>query len=113
MYTLITPNYAAHWKVIGTLLGIPEGRLNAIEAGFPTNMVWCCNRMLELWLKINSSVTWKDVIAAVDSRAITHDMSSVVVLHNLDNAGMFNNNIYIYIYISVGLLQVTVIGSLP
>ena len=49
--------------------------------------------MLALWLKINSSVSWKDVIAAVDS-AITHDMSSVVVLHNLDNAGMFNN-IYI------------------
>ena len=54
--------------------------------------------MLALWLKINTSVSWKDVIAAVDSPAITHDMSSVVVLHNLDNAGMFNN-IYIYIYI--------------
>ena len=74
--------------------------------------------MLALWLKINTSVSWKDVIAAVDSPAITHDMSSVVVLHNLNNAGMFNNNniyiyIYIYIYISMGLLQVIVIGSLP
>ena len=70
LYTLITPNYAAHWNVIGTLLGIPKGRLDGIESGFPTNVFWCCNRMLKMWLEMNTSATWKDVIAAIDSPAI-------------------------------------------
>ena len=77
LYTLITPNYAAHWKVIGTLLNIPEGRLDAIESGFPTNAVWCCNQMLGLWLKTNASVTWKDMVAVVDSPAVVSSVSSL------------------------------------
>ena len=77
MYTLITPNYAAHWKVIGTLLQIPEAQLDTKESGFPTNLSWCCNKMLGLWLKINASVTWKYVIDVDDSPAIACGISSL------------------------------------
>ena len=27
----ITPHYATHWRVIGTQLGLPKGRLDIIE----------------------------------------------------------------------------------
>ena len=51
LYQHITPQYAADWKVIGTLLGLPSGELKAIEIGYPTNVKWCCNQMLEKWLE--------------------------------------------------------------
>ena len=38
LYQHITPQYAADWKVIGSLLGLPSGELKAIEAGYPTNV---------------------------------------------------------------------------
>ena len=33
LYQHITPQYAADWEVIGTLLGLPSGDLKAIERG--------------------------------------------------------------------------------
>ena len=76
--------------MIGTLLGIPKGRLDGIESSFPTNLFWCCNRMLEMWLEINTSVTWNDVITAIDSPAIPHDVSS----NTEDTAGKGNILVY-------------------
>ena len=70
MYTLITPEYAAYWKVIGTLIGMSKGRLDTIELSYPINLNWCCNKMLETWLEINPTAIWKDVITAIDSPAI-------------------------------------------
>jgi len=71
LYTLITLNYAAHWKEIGVLLDIPEGRLAAINSDYPSNSVKCCNEMLAIWLKRNTSAKWKDIITAVDSPAVS------------------------------------------
>ena len=51
LYQHITPQYAADWEVIGTLLGLPSGELKAIEAGYPTNVKWCCNQMLKSGLR--------------------------------------------------------------
>lgn len=70
LYVLITPEYAANWKVIGTLLGMTKGRLDIIESTYPTNLVWCCNKMLETWLEIEPNALWKDVIEALDSPVI-------------------------------------------
>ena len=75
---LITPNYSAHWKIIGALLGIPKGHLDGIEATFPASPFKCCNRMIEMLLETNTSVTWKDVITAIDSPAITSELSQVM-----------------------------------
>jgi len=33
LYNHITPQYAADWRVIGTLLGFPSGALEIIENG--------------------------------------------------------------------------------
>ena len=70
LYNLITPEYAAHWKVIGILLGIESGIMDAIEGTFPTNIPWCCNKLLETWLSRDTEATWKKIIQVIDSSAV-------------------------------------------
>jgi len=88
LYILITPNYAAHWYEIGVLLDIPEGRLATIKLNFPSDSFKCCNEMLGLWLKCNTSVKWKDVITAVDSPAISPRVMKGSFTRLEDTAGM-------------------------
>ena len=54
LYEHITPHYAADWKIIGTLLGLPSRELKAIEAGSPTNVKWYCNQMLKKWIEMDN-----------------------------------------------------------
>ena len=70
IYQHITPHYAADWKVIGTLLGLPSGELKSIEAGYPTNVKWCCNQMLEKWLENDATASWEKLFAAIKSPAV-------------------------------------------
>ena len=70
LYNLVTPEYAAHWKVIGTLLGIEKGILDTIEATFPTNIPWCCNKLLEAWLEKDTNASWKKIIEVINSPAV-------------------------------------------
>ena len=71
----ITPQYAADWKLIGTLLGLPSGELKAIEAGWPTNVKWCCNQMLEKWLEVNTTASWKKLQNVIESSAVSIDQA--------------------------------------
>ena len=71
LYQHITPQYAADWKVIGTLLGLPSGELKAIEAGYPTNVKWCCNQMLEKWLEMDPAASWGKIFTAIESPAVS------------------------------------------
>ena len=66
-----TPRYAADWKMIGTLLGLPSGELNAIEAGWPTNVIWCCNQMLEKWLEMDPTASWGKLFTVIESPAVS------------------------------------------
>ena len=75
LYQHITPQYAADWKVIGTLLGLPSGELKAIEAGYPTNVKWCCNQMLEKWLEVDPNASWEKLISVVESYAVSGDQA--------------------------------------
>ena len=67
LYEHITPQFAADWpvKVIGTQLGLPSGELKAIEAGWPTNVKWCCNQMLQKWLEVDTTASWKKLFNAI------------------------------------------------
>ena len=69
LFQHITTQYAADWKVIGTLLGIPSGELQAIEAGWPTNVKWCCNQMLAKWLEVDTSASWGKLLTVIKSLA--------------------------------------------
>ena len=71
LYLHITPQYAADWKVIGTLLGLPSGELKAIEGGWPTNVKWCCNQMLEKWLEMDATASWKKLFTVIESPAVS------------------------------------------
>ena len=72
LYQHITPQYAADWKVIGTLLGLPSRELKAIEAGYPTDVKWrCCNQMLEKWLEIDPTASWGKLLTVIELPAIS------------------------------------------
>lgn len=71
LYERITPRYALDWKVLGTLLGIPNEELKVIEAENPSNFKRCCNQMLEKWLEIDASATWEKINAAIESPAVS------------------------------------------
>ena len=75
LYERITPIYAANWKEIGILLGIPNGELKIIEASNPTDLKWCCNRMLQKWLEVDSTASLEKLFAAIYSPAVsaTHE----------------------------------------
>ena len=85
LFRVITPDYADHWKIIGDLLGIRTTLLDATETTNPTNQQWCCNDMLKLWLARNTSATWKDILAAIDSLTITQGVSSSVAVRQTDS----------------------------
>ena len=71
LYEKTTPRYAADWKVIGTLLGLPSGELNIIEAGWPTNVRWCCNKMFEKWLEVDNNASWEKLNTILKSPAVS------------------------------------------
>ena len=71
LHQYITPLYAADWKEIGTLLGLPSRELKAIEAGYPTNVKWCCNQMLEKWLEMDPTASWRKLFTAIESLAVS------------------------------------------
>ena len=75
LYQYITPRYASQWKVIGTLLGIPSEELETIEAGYPTNVQWCCNQMLQKWLREYVSASWNDLFEVIESPAVLHKIT--------------------------------------
>ena len=66
----ITPQYAADWIEIGTQLGLPSGELKAIEAGYPTNVKWCCNKMLEKWVEEDPTASWGKLFDVIESPAV-------------------------------------------
>ena len=96
LYQHITPQYAADWKVIGTLLGLPSGRLQAIEAGWPTNVKWCCNQMLEKWLQVDTTASWRKLITIIKSPAVSYS-----ALNKGDKLVCNDNNCYFHILISL------------
>jgi len=71
IYQNITLHYAANWKVIGTLLGVPIGILDIIEQDNVYRSVPCCNAMWSRWLKMDSSASWEKVFKAIESPVVS------------------------------------------
>ena len=66
----ITPKYAVHWKLIGTLLGLSNDSLNIIEADNFFRVIPCCNDMFGQWLKLRPSASWNMVFTAIESNSM-------------------------------------------
>jgi len=93
LFRVITPDYADHWRVIGELLGVPTTLLDATETANPTNLQWCCNEMLKIWLARNTSATWKDILKAIDTATIAQSVSPSV---DIKQSGPLNG-VYVFI----------------
>ena len=70
LYQHITPQYAAEWKVIGTLLDVPSVILSMIEAEYPIDAKQCCCKMLEKWLEIDTIASWGKLLTVIGSPAV-------------------------------------------
>ena len=75
LYRYVTPQHAADWFEIGTLLGLSSGELKAIKAGNPTDVKWCCNRMWIQWLQEDTTASWKQLFLVIESPAISRSAS--------------------------------------
>ena len=71
LYQHITSQYATKWKVIGILLGLSSKLLDDIEAGYPGNLKWCCNQMLEKWLEVDTTASWGKMLTVIDSSSVS------------------------------------------
>jgi len=66
LVNVITPHYAAQWRRIGVLLHITGGTLDAIEQEYPTNLNWCCDKMLQTWVETDGSPSWRTLVAVIN-----------------------------------------------
>ena len=71
MYNLISPKYAASWRIIGTSLGLDSGLLDIIEHDYHHKAEDCCNAVWRQWLDIDGTATWYKVAEIIDSPAIS------------------------------------------
>ena len=65
-----TPQYAARWKTIGTLLGLSWYVLGTIKDRYGPSAIHCCNAMLEKWVKTNPSASWRKLFTAIESPGV-------------------------------------------
>ena len=71
LYQYITPQYAADWKVIGTLLGLPGATVDIIEIDSHFKARECCNTMLRKWLLVDTTDSWRKLFTVIESSAVS------------------------------------------
>ena len=79
LQNLVTPKYAAKWKVIGTSLGLSQGSLDIIDHDYYHRAEDCCNAVWECWLDEDINPSWNKVLSAINriqSKAVADKKSS-------------------------------------
>ena len=76
LYQHITPKYAADWKVIGTLLGLPNATLDIIEHDNHYKAKKCCNAMLNKWLQVDTTASWGKLFTVIDHESLAVSCSA-------------------------------------
>jgi len=66
LYKHLVPLYTSEWKVIGKLLGISTEELTRIERENLHKNSQCCIAMLERWLEVDSSASWKKIFEVIE-----------------------------------------------
>ena len=72
LHHYITPQYAVQWRVIGTQLGLPTAKLNIIEHDKRDKAEACCNAMLEKWLQVDTTASWRKLFTVIESPAVSY-----------------------------------------
>ena len=70
MTKLVTPQYAAKWRLIGSLLGLSSSELEIIEHDRGHNAVNCCSEMWGKWLDKDISASWNDVLNILEHKTV-------------------------------------------
>ena len=82
---------------------MPTTLLDTTEAVNSTNLQWCCNEMLKMWLARSTDATWKDILAVIDSPTITQGVPSPVNLQQndaLNGVYMLISTVYVIVDLS-------------
>ena len=91
LHRYVIRHYAAEWKVLGTLLRLPNGILNAIEHDKRHSCRACCVQMLTEWLKCPTA-TWENLFTALESPKICSNfdesMSGHLRASSVDDGGL-------------------------
>ena len=82
VHNLVTPDYAAHWRAIGTQLGLKIGLLDTTDHDHHHKAEDCCNAVWEQWLDMDSTASWSKVIEAVESSAVVSVVHKDAVIDN-------------------------------
>ena len=72
LYQHVTPQYAVDWKVIGTLLGLSSPTLDIIEHDNHYKARECCNAMLNKWLQVDITASWRKLFTVIESPAVSY-----------------------------------------
>ena len=68
---VVTPHYAAKWRVIGFLLGLSQSALDIIEYDRGRSAINCCIEIWGKWLDSDTSATWRKVLKVLENKAVT------------------------------------------
>ena len=82
LYQHITPRYATQWRVIGTLLDLPSETLNIIERTHMFQVDLCCNAMLEKWLQVDTTASWRKLFTIIESSAVSSAQGDLLALYS-------------------------------
>ena len=66
-----TPQFAVQWRVIGIQLGLPCATLDIIEHDNRDEAIPSCNAMLNRWLQLDTTASWKKLFTAIESPAVS------------------------------------------
>ena len=63
--TYVVQQQAAQWEELGLELGLKRYHIDNIARDHPHEAVICCRKMLQKWLDIDSSASWRKLHDAV------------------------------------------------
>ena len=86
LHNIVTPDYAVHWRMFGTHLGIRSGVLDTIDHDCQHKAEDCCNAVWEEWLNIDANAAWCTLIRIVDSIIANNDHTTPIIDDTMCNA---------------------------
>ena len=82
LYKHFTVKYGEKWKIIGTMIDLPQSTLVIIEQNYH-DITSRCNAMWEKWLQSDTSASWGKLLNAIESAALSNTP------HDNDDYGMY------------------------
>ena len=76
LHNYITPSFAAHWRVIGTLLELSSGALNIIKYDNHDKARPCCDAVLEEWLEVDPCASWEKLLKVIETLTVSSDQAT-------------------------------------